>query len=379
MASLHTPEAHRPNQERQQGFVMPTNHRCCTHVFQPNQPMKFTFTFSILCFLNAVSASAQPTLTAATNMPIVGLRDKVYNSNQFAAGNPGASQTWDFSTLTYGASAFGTYQPCNTANGCSAYAGATMAYSYSSTFTYYKASANALSLMGFSSSGSPINYYTNPEDYLRFPLSYGSNYIDSLASSYNSGTGGTWYRKGVDTVTADGWGTLKTPAGTFPNTLRITRISTYIDTGIMMGLPDYIKWKEYTHTWYDVAHRDFLYSTRSITITPKSGAPQTVNYARYTSEQTPNVVPLVHAGLRCQVAPNPARGNVQIALSLDASGQALINLTDITGRVVRSLLAVDLAAGESKLSLPAEGLPGGIYILRVVAGDAVMAMKVVIE
>jgi hypothetical protein len=339
--------------------------------------MKLIYTFSISCLL-ALSASAQPTLTVATNMPTVGLSDIVKDGTTFSPGTSGASQTWDVTGVNFFNSFPGVYEPCSSSNGCNNSPNANMAYSLANTYVYYKASGSIFAMHGFFN-GSKVTQYTDPEDYLRFPMTYGSRFVDSFRGSY-PGTGGTWYRRGNDTVTADGWGTLITPAGTFTNALRIKVITTFKDTGTIMGAYDRIAYKGTTYYWYDTKHQDFLFTTASITVSPLSASPHTATYARYTmNETTTGISTLSSDGLRCEVVPNPVRARVQMNINLNASARVSASLLDITGREVRSLSAMLLNAGESKLNMPVEGLPAGVYTLRVVAGDAVKAMKVVIE
>lgn len=310
-------------------------------------------------------------------MPTVGFYDKVYNGFPFTPGTAGANQTWDFSGVTFNNSGLAKYEPCVSTNGCSNHAGANIAHVYLSLFTYYKASANTLSMQGFFNGGAAV-YYSDPEDYMRFPMSYGKSFIDSFAASYTASTG-TWYRKGFDTVSADAWGSLKTPAGTFPNTLRIKIISTYSDTGIIQGLPDRMRYKGITYYYYDIAHKDFLFATASFTITPKSGPQQTTSYSRYTINQSVDVTAPAIETIRCEIVPNPAREKIQVALILDAPALTSVSLLDITGRLVHRLPATVLNSGENRVTIPVEDFSPGVYTVRIMAGEAVMARKVVIE
>lgn len=339
--------------------------------------MKLSLILSAELLLDAAFASAQPTLTAAAHMPAIGLRSEVYRSSHFIPGAAGANETWDVSKLPFNAPIFGTFESCNVFNGCTAFPGATTAYNYAGTFVYYQTTANSLSVQGFSN-GSSRTFYSNPEDCLRFPFAYGESFVDEFASSYDV-PGGTYFRTGVDSISADAWGTLITPAGTFPNTLRVKMISTFVDSGKVGVTQDFVDYKSYTYYWYDAAHRDYLFTTVNINISPRTRPSQMISYSRYTNRQSLAVEPSMRAGLQCLVVPNPARGKVQIAITLDAAQQTAISLTDITGRTVLSLPVTNLKAGETRLSLPAEGLPGGVYMLRIIAGDEVVATKVVIE
>jgi len=99
-------------------------------------------------------------------------------------------------------------------------------------YYFYKNSSSGYSLVG---QGAKINSvptpmkYDVPESIFKFPLTYGS--VDSTVSKYNLNIPGVGYYgetiKHVNTV--DGYGTLKTPYGTF-NVMRVKSVINTTDT-----------------------------------------------------------------------------------------------------------------------------------------------------
>lgn len=71
--------------------------------------------------------------------------------------------------------------------------------------------------------------------------------------------------------------------------------------------------------------------------------------------------------LTLAVAPNPAVGDLTLTLDLPTAGSVRLELIDALGRTVRAMQA-ERAAGRHVETLPAAGLPAGLYLARLVAG-----------
>jgi hypothetical protein len=79
-----------------------------------------------------------------------------------------------------------------------------------------------------------------------------------------------------------------------------------------------------------------------------------------------------------QARPNPCRSKARIAFALPRPCGATLELYDISGRKVRTLLAANLAAGEHDLAADLAGLAPGVYIYRLEAGVDAAAKRLVI-
>ncbi len=73
------------------------------------------------------------------------------------------------------------------------------------------------------------------------------------------------------------------------------------------------------------------------------------------------------------VTPNPSRGALSYTLRLEHAGRVMVEVIDVTGRVVARQADLDLAAGVHPLrwnaSESATRLPSGIYFLRASTPD----------
>ena len=70
------------------------------------------------------------------------------------------------------------------------------------------------------------------------------------------------------------------------------------------------------------------------------------------------------------VAPNPVRGAAMVRYRTDAPGAATVEVLDGLGRRVAVLAEGAHAAGPHSVRLDASALPAGVYVVRVVQGDA---------
>jgi hypothetical protein len=76
------------------------------------------------------------------------------------------------------------------------------------------------------------------------------------------------------------------------------------------------------------------------------------------------------------VWPNPANDQLFVSLSSERTIQAQIRLTDLTGRVVRTVATNGLAAGENRLVIDLNGLAEGMYQLSIAGEGAVRTVPV---
>ena len=85
-----------------------------------------------------------------------------------------------------------------------------------------------------------------------------------------------------------------------------------------------------------------------------------------------------------QPQPNPARARVAIRYSLDAQHQTLLQIHDLTGRVVRTLCASSMKRGAYSVTWDGRdhlgrSLANGVYFCRFAAGDYRATEKVVLQ
>lgn len=323
--------------------------------------------------LSAGAATAQPTLTSTTTLPTTGLTNTLYRASSATPGPAGANQTWDFTSVTSSASLSSSYEACPGTNQyCDTFPGANLTglEVITSNTLFYNASSSALSIVGargpgFAGGTAVNNYFSNPEDILRFPLSYNTTFTDTSRVTYTA-FGFPARRTGYTTVTADGWGTLKVPGGTtYSNVLRVKRTATYYDTANTPIAPTTAIINITLHQWYSPAYKEFLMLIAQVSV-PSQPTGTTVAWTD----------PIVAAGideagraLAFSAVPNPAHD--RIAVRWAAGTQATLTLQDMMGRTVAQ------TKGHGEMTMDVANLPRGMYLLRVTdAGGATATQKI---
>ena len=181
-------------------------------------------------------------------LPIIGLSQPVITDNilpefgseyearyfeniNFDPGPAGENQVWDFSDLEGGFDFnFKILDPATTPES-DKFPDATFVWNFVEfeIFIYYLVTEDSLSQMGNAVATTEETTFlvlnSDLEDALQFPVTYGSSY--SYDTKYQNFLFGNLIFEGerTATLTADGYGTLITPFGTFENTLRIKIIN----------------------------------------------------------------------------------------------------------------------------------------------------------
>ncbi len=255
-----------------------------------------------------------------------------------------------------------------------------------SNFTdHWKSSSSSFRQVGFSFEYAPLGNFDVPvifsnADYIyRFPLNYGN--IDSSDADYDFSIpnlayiGQTIHR--VNQV--DGWGTLVTPFGTF-STVRVRSVIDRIDTigldsvnGFTSARPTEIEYK-----WLAPGMKipvleidaQILFSAEVVT---------NVQYQDSLRDSLFQVsVPEpVQVLSTATVYPNPASGNCSVSFIMQSSAPVELELTDVTGRVIRNYGKETAAAGYNVRAIELGGVAPGMYLLRIVSGTSVITRPIV--
>lgn len=77
-------------------------------------------------------------------------------------------------------------------------------------------------------------------------------------------------------------------------------------------------------------------------------------------------------------SPNPARSAATVAFDLPRSSDVRLAVFDVTGREVRRLVVGTRPTGSHEVRLSLTDLPGGLYLVRLVAGDDTATRRIVI-
>lgn len=121
-------------------------------------------------------------------------------------------------------------------------------------------------------------------------------------------------------------------------------------------------------------------NTNKIQLT-KTGGDMYVDYLEIHKEALPldaNTTFPPSAPALAHIYPNPFTQNVQIQFNLPTQMPARLELYDLTGRLVRVLATGVQASGPHTVLLSSEGLPNGVYILRLQSTQLEASRKLVL-
>ncbi|HWY39051.1 MAG TPA: T9SS type A sorting domain-containing protein [Bacteroidia bacterium] len=310
----------------------------------------------LLCFTIKIKMFAQsPILTAANSNPVIGEVINGQGINYTSPGSGGASQVWNFSALvSTGAQSFSFIDPSTTANAASFPTSNIATFnSAASSYNYLTTSSTSLLADGNFTSPSTLMPYSNPQKVLDYPFSMGSNFTDTYQGSYTSGSS-TIIRKGTDTVTADGYGSLILPYGTLNNVLRASIIDNYADT-TTLGVP-FAKFRTVTYNWY---LPNIHYPVMSLTSIYYNGNP-VAQFGSYLDQTSTSIGIIEHDLLNSNLSiyPNPATNS----LFIQAAGKIkTITCTNYLGQ------AADVKFENNSVNI--SSFSKGLYFLTVTSED----------
>lgn len=338
--------------------------------------MKSGITLLITVSILSFCASAQPVLTSNTN-PTIGYTVQLASADTTGIneGLGGNNQIWDFSSLTKVGNTFSYNYTAASATLYSAkYPNATIAFTNQtaqgiSGYSYISTSSSAYEMWG-TATGDLKLVYTNSQILLQLPFTSTSSFDD-----YFEGTGTnlmgvtTTYRKGNMYVEADGFGTLLLPGKTFTNVLRVKLVQDFVDSTIISGNAYLYK---YTITTYSFMHDDYRQQLLNISYTqvksPFTGnTTLTKSVIYYPGNSVSAIEELIKNNV--SVYPNPADGQFTITVPAGAENAA-VEIMDITGKTI-----VGYPVTQSQAVISSNGLPTGIYTVRVTYNSSVMSVQ----
>ena len=316
--------------------------------------MKKTTLLFLLTIGSCSAVIAQPVLTATGIVPVVGNVTSTTSSAWVSPGTGGANQTWNLAFTNSGTSSSTGVTP-----GSSPYAAsfpqATVAFNGGGVWTFNKGTTAAWQNCGLVNGSGTVLSYSDLEDFLRFPFPYTNTYTDTWSVTYIQG-GYTYYRWGTTTVTADGYGTLTTPDGTFTNVTRVHFYQDYKDSVNIMNTNYEFNYINDQYMWYLNGNHSTIASV--YTLTPDFAAPITGGY--YMTGVVSGVNDL-SALTSLTVTPNPANEVANFSVNLNEEKEVSVALFNYTGQEIGTAVTTPGFAGENKIAVPVSELPAGVY------------------
>lgn len=309
-----------------------------------------------------MTALAQPTLEFPSSAPTPGTSFEVNYAAPTAPGANGPDQTWDFASLAADSSGI-TYVELPEATPLgNEFPSATAAVVAPTGTDYFRAAAGLLELQGISFLGqtAPLD---NSAAYLPYPCTYQSSWEDDFGGTLEF-QGFPLQVTGTVIGIADGYGTLLLPEGPVNDVLRVRRITS---TTIQTFLGDFVLEDE-TFAFY-TAGIGIPVLEISNTTGDVLGTPIDLQTLEWVDLTTVGVAEGPGARIGLEAFPNPATDQVQVNISLGGGAQVSVELFDAQGRQVRALPLNTGSHGVHTHFLDIQGLPSGMYMLRVVDND----------
>jgi hypothetical protein len=324
-----------------------------------------------ICLAN-LSLAAQPVITYSGNAPQIG--ENYHYAGDLASYDPGpsgANQTWDFSNIT---SAF-TSSPRAVSPGSTPYTGefteATIAFAQTEandSYIFSQVTTSEFLNVGIGNhpeGGSElIIHYTDAVKLLKYPFSFSESYTDNYYASYSMVEGMTTHERGTAIVTADAWGSVTTPTGTY-NTLRIKRERTFTDSVWVSGV--FISATTRTQTdyeWYtSTSHTPVV--TISVTGDGTTATYRTDYISGVEKQQLPSV--------QVSIFPNPASEYLTIRAEKKIKN---IRLLSANGRQLNEIF---LTTPNYQQTVEFSMYPKGVYFIKLEFDKGVTITKKIIK
>jgi len=297
--------------------------------------------------LLATAASAQPTLTAATNTPLVGTSFAVNFGPYVQPGSAGPNRTWDLSTLSIDSSLTAQYINASNTPHSAQFPNATIAEVNDLVAQYYRVASDGIHFAG-SDDGESVIVHAPQGTYLPFPCTFGTSWSSPQNATFLIEESEV-IRTGTFTGQVDGYGTLVMPGGSIPNVLRVHW--THV-------LQDDLGFFAIDHTYdsyaYFVAGQAWPIAELLTSTIDFGGGTQTSQFSRWSADLSTNIQ--ARSPVQASVFPNPTTGILNVTWPNDFGTRAAVSVVDMVGRSVmlgqyhldaNSTQAIDLQAFHS--------------------------------
>ncbi|MES2764179.1 MAG: T9SS type A sorting domain-containing protein [Bacteroidota bacterium] len=204
-------------------------------------------------------------------------------------------------------------------------------------------------------------HMTNTETYFKFPFALNDSFQDTYyGSAIDLSGSGTHKFYGTRTVTADGYGTLILPTGTYTNCLRIKSERLVTDSSAVMGVNTFI---HMYYTWFQLSTNGPILQLRSDTNYYEIQAKYYYNNNTVGIKEQPQIS-------RCLVFPNPSTGKFNI--DTKSENEKSLQVYDLNGRMVfqQNIFA--------KATIDLSILSEGVYTLTIKSRSGITNKKLVI-
>lgn len=314
---------------------------------------------AILLFCVSVGIS-QPIIQGNNPNKLIGQHFNVelFTDTLFDVGPSGANQVWDFSTIVSDSTLTKTIVVPDSTAYAVYFEESNICYKNSDgRLYYYTIDSNKYEYHGTYNGNLVIwGDLENHQELMSFPFTYQTNFVDTFTNQFNY-FGINYFRKGVSTSVADGYGDIILPYDTIRNVLRVKRTDIFTDSASFFFNP--VQGKIETTIWYKpgIVHNVFVYIKSSY-----NGVDS--YYGSYLNDIKTSLKELTRGKAQdLRMYPNPVKNSLSLKLNDVPYDETLhIRITNIQGNTV---LEVDQNYNQL-IELDVANFAPGTYIVSVI-------------
>ncbi len=321
-----------------------------------------------LCIFVTGSMLAQPTLTYPDNAPQIGDVSNLQfvSSNGLSHEPVGADVSWDFSQLSNLTAGQVTAIDPSTAPAGNEFPTANIALNMNdSIFTYCLVDATGLYYLGSQmlvAQNSSLKIYTDSRKFMEYPFTYNDIYTDTYKGIVTIEMANVEVRiSAISVVTADSYGTLILPTGTFTDVLRTTTADEEIDSIFEDGaFISEVLVSRIQYLWYAASSSSPLFSME---VSNSTGSLDTCCFYSTTGA---GIIEADSEPLsKLNVFPNPASEDLVIEFTSNGENETIISIVNQIGQVMLSKEVPQVTRGLISEKIDISKLPSGIYFANV--------------
>ncbi|HXB42071.1 MAG TPA: T9SS type A sorting domain-containing protein [Bacteroidia bacterium] len=327
---------------------------------------------------NSVGLAQSPTITTAI-LPQIGYSYFGKSDTTTAdratftvSAGSGSAQTWNYTpnfVTTY--TSVATFVSPSSGTGNTNFPSANLAVGSGTTWEYFVGNSSGLTVIGAYAGGTtPLTIKLTPyEMFVPTPFTYGNTLNNLYTSTYTLTSGGNTYKSSGHhnrTITADAYGTLTTPTGTFANCLRNKTFETTIDTLYMQVGSNWNflqRTTDSTTTYQWFQNNNTTFSIMNISLDKKLK----VKSAGYFTSFNNDIA--LYSGIdeSATVFPNPSGEVSYVKYENKIAGHVEVSLLDLNGKLIRTLVNTEQNTGtqQIKIDIAAMELAKGLYFVRI--------------
>lgn len=336
----------------------------------------------IVCFIVlSINLSAQPILTSSSEASIGSSFTYMYlDTTNLSQGNGGANQVWDFTNIAPAGttrvdnwvSVVGTPYAANFP--ASNIVQVTNAGTAFDIYLYHNKSSGSIELNGIAyDAGSGVQSvldYSDSEILRNYPVTYNDSHFDTYGgvSMLNIPFPTTTYHTGTYEYIVDGYGSLQTLSGTYPNCLRFKVRQVYNDSTVYPGLPIpavVVDVQETDFFWFSADPGDQLFQFYIGYDTSTTAGVSNYNRGASYLEFTTGINEVVPYLNNVSGFPNPAGDVMTFNIDNSVDGFAELQIVDVKGKQIKSFAADMKKADRYSWTIPVDDLSGGLYLIKI--------------